>query len=314
MERRHGYRTSLWVDWCPGCGDYGILTAMEKALAELGLEPWKTVIVSGIGCSGKTPHYLYANGVHTLHGRAIPFATGIKLARPDLTVIINGGDGDLLGIGAGHFVALGRRNLDVTVIIHDNQVYGLTKGQASPTLPAGVKTKALPKPNLQDAVNPLALALTAGYTFVARAYALDVNHLKELIKAAITHRGAAVIDVLQPCITYNDVYTPQWYKTRVYRLDGDSRWDPVVREPSERAEKLAKALEKAYEWGDRVPVGILYQDTTRPTMEDRLAMRLPLYREKPPALQPIDVEGRPVIGERELRVLFKEHLVHVAKH
>ncbi len=312
MELRLDYKTDVWVDWCPGCGDFGILTAMQKALAELGLKPWEVVIVSGIGCSGKTPHYIYANGVHTLHGRAIPFATGVKLARPDLTVIVNGGDGDLLGIGAGHFVALGRRNLDITVIIHDNQVYGLTKGQASPTLPVGVKTKALPKPNLQDAVNPLALALSSGYTFVARAYAMDVNHLKEVIKAAIKHRGAAVIDVLQPCVTYNDLYTTQWYKQRVYRLE-DEGWDPVVRDPSERPEKLAKALEKAQEWGDRIPIGILYQDTTKDTMEDRIASRIPSYRELPPALQPIERGGVPVIGEAELKSVFRDYLVRVKR-
>ncbi len=313
MVLRLDYKTDLWIDWCPGCGDFGILTAMQKALAELELKPWEVVIVSGIGCSGKTPHYIFANGVHTLHGRAIPFAAGIKLARPDLTVIVNGGDGDLLGIGAGHFVALGRRNLDVTVIIHDNQVYGLTKGQASPTLPAGVKTKALPKPNLQDAVNPLLLALASGYTFIARAFAMDVNHLKEIIKAAVRHRGAAVIDVLQPCVTYNDLYTTQWYRSRVYRLDKEPGWDPVVRDPSERPEKMARALEKALEWGDRIPVGILYQDTTKDTIEDRLQARIPNYRSSPPALQEVERNGAPAIGAGELREIFKGFLVKVRK-
>ncbi|MET1127702.1 MAG: 2-oxoacid:ferredoxin oxidoreductase subunit beta, partial [Thermoproteota archaeon] len=245
------FRTDLWVDWCPGCGDFGILAALQSALASLNLKPWEVAIVSGIGCSGKTPHYIYANGVHTLHGRAIPFATGLKLANPNLTVIVTGGDGDLLGIGAGHFVALGRRNVDITVIIHDNQVYGLTKGQASPTLPSGVKTKALPKPNIQDAVNPLALALASGYTFVARGYAMDAKHLAWLIAEAVKHPGAAVIDVLQPCVTYNDVYTAQWYRSRVYKLEEEEGWDPVVRDPSEREEKLSRALAKAFEWGDR---------------------------------------------------------------
>ncbi len=313
MGLRLDYKTDLWVDWCPGCGNFGILTAMQKALAELGLKPWEVVIVSGIGCSGKTPHFIYANGVHTLHGRAIPFATGVKLARPDLTVIVDGGDGDLLGIGAGHFVALGRRNLDITVIIHDNQVYGLTKGQASPTLPAGVKTKALPKPNLQDAVNPLALALSSGYTFVARAFAMDVEHLKEIIKAAVKHRGSALIDVLQPCVTYNDLYTTPWYRKRVYKLE-DEGWDPVVRDPSERPVKLARAIEKAQEWGDRIPVGIFYQDPTRDTLEDRIASRIPSYRSLPPALQRIDSNGTPIVGERELKAIFRDRLIRVKKH
>ncbi len=309
MGLRMDYRTEVWVDWCPGCGDYGILTALQRALSELNLKPWEVVMVSGIGCSGKTPHFIYANGVHTLHGRAIPFATGIKLARPDLTVIVDGGDGDLLGIGAGHFVALGRRNVDLTVIIHDNQVYGLTKGQASPTLPAGAKTKALPKPNLQDAINPITLAIASGYTFVARAYAMDVNHLKEIIKAAVRHRGSAVIDVLQPCVTYNDLYTTEWYRSRVYKLEDEPGWDPVVRDPGERDEKIARALRKAREWGDRVPVGIFYWDQTREPFEERLSARLPGYKANPPALQAVERRGSPVVGAEELRKVFSRYVV-----
>ncbi len=197
------YKTQEWVDWCPGCGNFGILNAEQMALAELGgLDPKRTVIVSGIGCSGKIAHFVNVNGVHTLHGRAVAFATGIKLANPELEVIVNAGDGgDQLGIGGvGHFVSVGRRNVDITVIVHDNGVYGLTKGQAAPTLPrGGVKTKALPEPNINDAINPLLLALASGYTFVARTYAYDVKHAKETIKAAITHKGLALVDVLQPC-------------------------------------------------------------------------------------------------------------------
>ncbi|MEM1845002.1 MAG: thiamine pyrophosphate-dependent enzyme, partial [Ignisphaera sp.] len=204
MERR-SYRTDLWIDWCPGCGNFGILTAVVRAFEELGLDPSKTVIVSGIGCSSKIPHFINVNGVHTLHGRAIPFAMGIKLVNPELIVIVHGGDGDLLGIGAGHFVALGRRNIDVTVILHNNGVYGLTKGQASPTLPLNAKTKALVKPNIQQALNPIALALSSGYTFVARGYAFDGEHLKNIVKKAILHKGTAFIDILQPCVTFNDI-------------------------------------------------------------------------------------------------------------
>ncbi len=313
MALRMDYKTDVWVDWCPGCGNYGILSALHAALGELGLRPWEVVVVSGIGCSGKTPHFVYANGVHTLHGRAIPFAAGIKMANPELTVVVHGGDGDLLGIGAGHFVALGRRNLDITVVIHDNQVYGLTKGQASPTLPAGVKTKALPKPNLQDAVNPLALALASGYTFVARAYALDVRHLTRILVEAIRHRGSAVVDVLQPCPTYNDVYTPQWYKQRIYRLEEEPGWDPVVRDPAERREKLEAAMEKAREWGDRIPVGILYKDEARETLEDRLQARIPSYRQTPPARAPVDDAGRPLVGLEELRRLFADARIQVKR-
>ena len=306
--RPEDYRTGLWVDWCPGCGDYGIVAAMTKAFAELKLDPRRLVVVSGIGCSGKTPHYIYAGGVHTLHGRAIPFATGIKLANPSLTVIVNGGDGDLLGIGAGHFVALGRRNVDLTVIVHNNQVYGLTKGQASPTLPYGVKTKALPKPNIQDMLNPVALAIAAGYTFVARGYAMDVEHLKELLKKAIRHRGAALIDVVQPCVTYNDVFDTKYYRKAIYRLE-DEGWDPVVRRPEEDPVKKAKAIERAQEWGPRIPIGVFYWNQYREPFEERLEKRMPGYLSRPPALQPITRNGAPLIGIEELKKIFRGKLV-----
>ena len=311
MVLRMDYKTDLWIDWCPGCGDYGILASIQQALRELGLEPWETVIVSGIGCSGKTPHFIYANGVHTLHGRAIPFATGIKLANPDLKVIVSGGDGDLLGIGAGHFVALGRRNLDITVLIHDNQVYGLTKGQASPTLPAGVRTKSLPKPNIQDPVNPLSLALSSGYTFVASGYALNVKHLSRLIKLAVQHEGSAIIDILQPCVTYNDLYTKDWYEKRIYNLDDEEDWDPVVRNPAERIEKLILAHKKANEWGERIPVGIFYWDKTKPSMNKRLIETQPSYRQFPPAKSIIEVNNRPVISQEEFKKIFKKYIVEI---
>jgi 2-oxoglutarate ferredoxin oxidoreductase subunit beta len=309
------YRTQVWSDWCPGCGDFGILAAMQKAFAELELDPATTVVVSGIGCSSKTPHFVNVNGVHTIHGRGIAFATGIKLANPRLTVVINGGDGDLLGIGVAHFVALGRRNIDVTVIIHNNQVYGLTKGQASPTLRKGEKVKSLPVPNIQDAVNPIALAIASGYTFVARGYSLWVDHLKELIKKAIQHKGAAVIDVLQPCVTYNDIYTAEYYKDKLYKLEDDPNWDPVVRDPSEEEEKKAQALKKAEEWGSRIPVGIFYVNPLKDTFEERLQKRNPHYNAvKPPAWEEIaNGDGSPIIGPDEFRRLFAKHLVKVRR-
>ncbi len=309
------YRTEVWSDWCPGCGDFGIVAAMTKAFQELNLDPATTVVVSGIGCSSKTPHFINVNGVHTIHGRGIAFATGIKLANPRLTVIVNGGDGDLLGIGVAHFVALGRRNIDMTVIIHDNQVYGLTKGQASPTLRRGEKTKSLPAPNIQDAVNPIALAIASGYTFVARGYALWVDHLKELIKQAIQHKGAAVIDVLQPCVTYNDIYTAEFYKGRLYKLEDDPSWDPVVRDPSEEDEKIARALEKSKEWGNRIPVGVFYVNPLKDTYEERIAQRNPYYnKEAPPAFEEIaGDDGKPVIGPEEFRRLFANHIVRAKR-
>ncbi|MCE4624034.1 MAG: thiamine pyrophosphate-dependent enzyme [Caldisphaeraceae archaeon] len=313
MVLRADYKTDLWVDWCPGCGDFGILAAIQKALSELKPKPWQVAIVSGIGCSGKTPHFIYSNGIHTLHGRSIPFATGIKLSNPDLMVIIDGGDGDLLGIGAGHFVALGRRNLDITVIIHDNQVYGLTKGQASPTLQAGIKTKALPEPNIQDAINPIALALTSGYTFVARAFAMDIDHLEEVIKRAIKHKGATVIDVLQPCVTYNDIYTTQWYRKRIYHLEEEKGWNPIVERPEERYEKLGNALSKAWEWGERIPVGVFYEDRTKDTITDRIAQRIPSYYNKPPSKQAIERYGKPLLDDAKFREIFASYLVKVEK-
>ncbi len=310
------YRTNVWSDWCPGCGDFGIVAAMQKAMAELELDPANTVIVSGIGCSSKTPHFINANGVHTLHGRAIPFATGIKLANPKLTVIVNGGDGDLLGIGAGHFVAVGRRNIDITVILHNNQVYGLTKGQASPTLRRWEQVKSLPRPNVQDAVNPIALAIASGFTFVARGYALWTEHLKELIKMAVKHKGTALIDVLQPCVTYNNLYTADFYKGRLYKLEDDPNWDPVVHENTvdEVDEKIARAWAKAQEWGDKIPVGVFYVNPHVETFEDRLARLNPMYKETPPGFQEIATDdGRPLIDNQAFKSIFSKYLVKVKK-
>ena len=202
----------VYADWCPGCGDFGIMNGLQMAFADLGLEPHQIVMVSGIGCSGKEPHNVKAYGVHTLHGRTLPFAMGIKVANPSLEVVAIGGDGDGLGIGAGHFVNAGRRNLDMTYIIHNNGVYGLTKGQASPTLQLGLQTKALPKPNINEAVNSIQLAVVSGFTFVARSYAYDVRHLRDTIKQAIQHKGLAFIDCLQPCPTYNNITTKAWIR------------------------------------------------------------------------------------------------------
>ena len=296
------FKTDVFADWCPGCGDFGIMTALQMALAELGLEPHQVVIVSGIGCSGKEPHNVKAYGVHTLHGRTLPFATGIKVANPELVVLAIGGDGDGLGIGAGHFVNTGRRNLDITYIIHNNGVYGLTKGQASPTLKLGLKTKAIPKPNINEAVNPIALALVAGYTFVARSYAYDVKHLKETIKQAVQHRGLAFIDALQPCPTYNDINTREWYagedrkdsktgkpQSRLYKLE-ETGYDPVVHSLAEEFEKKMSAMDKAREWGDRIPIGVFYKNELQPTFVDRITNRIPFYRTNPPAKQRISDE------------------------
>src|SRR4029077_4783057 len=177
------------------------------ALAEMEVPRDKAAIFSGVGCSGKTSHFVNVYGVHTLHGRVLTFAQGAKLANPEMTIIAAGGDGDGLGIGAGHFVSAGRRNVDMAYIVFNNGVYGLTKGQAAPTLKLGMKTKSLAQPNVNNSVNPISLALVSGFTFIARGYSYDVRHLKELIRRAIEHKGLAYLDVLQPCPTYNDINT-----------------------------------------------------------------------------------------------------------
>lgn len=286
------------ADWCPGCGDFGILRGEESAIKSIGSDLKRTVIVSGIGCSGKLPHFvsLPVSGVHTLHGRAIAFATGIKMANPRLTVIVNVGDGDGLGIGVGHFVNLGRRNIDLTVLIHNNGVYGLTKGQASPTLRMGEQTKSLPKPNVNASINPIALAIVSGYTFVARTYSFDIKHESEILEAAIKHRGSSFVDILQPCPTYNDINTKEWYDKRVYPLDIEYR---VGRKEDMWAKKAA-ALEKAEESDDMIPVGIFYQDTTSEPYDSRIHQNIPSYPEKYPASSIIENKGVSTTSVSEL--------------
>jgi 2-oxoglutarate ferredoxin oxidoreductase subunit beta len=228
---------------------------------------------------------------------------GIKVANPGLEVIGVGGDGDGLGIGAGHFVNAGRRNIDMTYLLYNNGVYGLTKGQASPTLRLGMKTKALPKPNINEALNLVALAITAGYTFVARSYSFDVMHLKNVIKQGIQHKGLALVDCLQPCPTYNDINTKEWFagedrkdlktgrsQSRLYKLE-DAGFDPVVHERSEDFKKKVAGMEKAQEWGDRIPIGVFYRNELELTYQDRLTNRIPFYIENPPAKQQLKDEN-----------------------
>jgi 2-oxoglutarate ferredoxin oxidoreductase subunit beta len=298
------YKTTVHNDWCPGCGDFGIVNALQMALAEMGVERDKAVIFSGIGCSGKTSHFINTYGIHTLHGRVLTFAQGGKLANPELTVLAVGGDGDGLGIGAGHFVAAGRRNIDMTYIIFDNGVYGLTKGQASPTLKLGEKTKSLPSPNTNYNVNPIGLAVASGFTFVARAYSYDVRHLKDLIVHAVKHKGLSFLDVLQPCPTYNDLNTRDWYAgedlakesierhSRIYKLE-DTHFDPVVHYADEIDEKLAQALIKSLEWGNKIPTGIFYKNEIISPFATRLTDKIPNYMENPPAKQNISKDGIP---------------------
>ena len=302
MHRASEYKTDVYVDWCPGCGDYGMLSALQMAIADLNLEPHNVVVVSGVGNAAKTPHFVKVNGVHTLHGRLLPFAMGIKVANPNLEVIGVGGDGDGLGIGAGHFVNAGRRNIDMTYLLYNNGVYGLTKGQASPTLRLGMQTKSLPKPNINEAIIPVELAITAGYTFVARSYAFDVMHLKNTIMQAIRHKGLAFVECLQPCPVYNDINTKDWYAgedrkdasgkslSRLYKLE-ETGFDPVVHDVAEIFKKKVAGLEKAQEWGDRIPVGVFYKNEFEPTFQERFAQRIPFYTQNPPAKQHLKDEN-----------------------
>lgn len=307
------YKTEVHNDWCPGCGDFGIVNALQMALAEMGIERDKATIFSGIGCSGKTTHFINTYGVHTLHGRVLTFAQGGKLANPEMTVVAVGGDGDGLGIGAGHFVAAGRRNIDMTYIIFDNGVYGLTKGQASPTLKLGEKTKSLPSPNTNYNVNPIGLAVASGFTFVARGYSYDVRHLKDLIVKAVRHKGLSFLDVLQPCPTYNDINTRDWYAgvdlaqesmerhTRIYKLE-DTHFDPIVHygDETEVNEKLSQALIKSLEWGNKIPIGIFYQNEIISQYSTRLTDKIPNYLENPPAKQKISENGLPTTDVSEI--------------
>lgn len=282
------YQSPEHNTWCPSCGDFAIVNAIQRALAELEIPPHMVAVYSGIGCSGKTPHYVNAYGFHTLHGRVLPNATGAKLANRDLTVIAVGGDGDGFGIGAGYFVNSGRRNVDFTYLVFNNGVYGLTKGQGAPTLARGQRTKSMPEAAIQDNINPIALAIGSGYTFAGRSYALDVRGTANMIVQAIEHKGSAFVDILQNCPTYNDLMTKTWLeekidgRPRLYQLAAEG-YDGVVADPSNPDEIIAKksqAVEASYAWGDRIPLGVFYQARLA-TYEEELESRLPQYAHKP---------------------------------
>ena len=246
------------VAWCPGCGDFLILRSLDKAIEEVGLDRRKLVLVSGIGQAAKLPHYTAANVFNGLHGRALPAATGIKLANHELEVVVTSGDGDVYGEGGNHLIHSIRRNIGIKVFVHNNQVYGLTKGQASPTSELGFVTPVQTHGVASAPLNPLSIAIVQDCSFVARSFAGDARHLQSMIVAALRHRGGfALLDILQPCPTYNRLNTYQWYRERVKAI-ADAH-DPFDR---------AKALELAYQWGDEIPIGILYL-SRRPTFESQ---------------------------------------------
>jgi 2-oxoglutarate ferredoxin oxidoreductase subunit beta len=259
--------------WCPGCGNFGILKALNKALVELEIEPHRVLLVSGIGQAGKLPHYTRGNVFNSLHGRPVPPAIGARIANPDLVVIAVSGDGDAYGEGGNHFIHAARRNHDITYLVHNNQVYGLTKGQASPTSDAGFVTKTTPY-GAANPVNPISLAIVSGASFVARGFAGDAEHLSNLIKQGITHRGFSLIDILQPCVSFNHKNTFQWYRERVYKLDDEGSYDSGDK-------KIA--LEKALEWGEKIPTGVIYEEDL-PVYEDQL----PALHKGPLVIQKID--------------------------
>ena len=244
------YKPEVPPDWCPGCGDYGVLTVLQRAVAELGILNENLMVVSGIGCSSNLPGFFKSYGMHSLHGRSLPVATGTKMANHEMTVIACGGDGDGFGIGQGHFIHSMRRNVNMTYIVMDNEIYGLTTGQTSPTSEPGMKTKSTPNGNPEGQLNPIALALAAGCGFVARGFSGDINHLKSLYTQAIQYPGFAFIDVFSPCVTFNKQNTFGWFKERVYKLE-DKGHNPG---------DWATGMERSKEWGTQIPIGVFYKN------------------------------------------------------
>lgn len=290
------YRTNTHNDWCAGCGDFGILNSIQMALYDLKIKNHETVIFSGIGCSGKTPHFINTYGIHTIHGRVLPFAQGAKISNPKITVIAVGGDGDGLGIGAGHFIAAGRRNIDISYIIFNNGVYGLTKGQPSPTLRRGIKTKNSIHANINCNIDPIELAIVSGFTFVARGYSFDMKHLKNLIISSIMHKGLSFLDVIQPCPTYNDMIfnennagSNEHSSQSYYKLE-DTNYDPVINKDDDELtqhKKLNKIFMKSRELGHKIPIGVFYQNNIIPSYHDRLNDIMINYDMIPPAFSQI---------------------------
>lgn len=261
------------IAWCPGCGDYGILNVLKKALAELDIAPEKLVMVSGIGQAAKIPHYLKTNFFNGLHGRALPPATAIKAANPSMTVIAESGDGDMYGEGGNHFIHTIRRNPGITNIVHNNMVYGLTKGQASPTSQLGFKTSVQVAGVTLEPFNPLAVAIALDAGFVARAFIGDADKTKEILKKAITHKGYALVDIFQPCVTFNKINTWQWFKEHTYYLE-DSY------DPHDRSVAFKRALET-----DKLPLGVFYINPNKNTFEDNVGVyqqdNRPLFEREP---------------------------------
>ncbi|MBI4522490.1 MAG: 2-oxoacid:ferredoxin oxidoreductase subunit beta [Deltaproteobacteria bacterium] len=256
-------------DWCPGCGDFGVLSALKQAIADLGLYPHEVMVISGIGCSSNLPGYINTYGMHTLHGRALAVAAGAQLANHNLKIIVTGGDGDGYGIGGNHFLHSLRRNVDLTYIVMDNQIYGLTTGQISPTSVKGMKTKSTPFGSVENPINPIPLAIAGGATYVARGYTGHVKHLVDLIKGGIQHKGFALIDAFSPCVTYNHDNSHEFFKQRTQKLE----------EMGHNPGDFSAAMEKAYLWGEVIPIGLFWKREDLPALDQ---------------LEPVLAEGAPL--------------------
>ncbi|GGE24777.1 2-oxoglutarate ferredoxin oxidoreductase subunit beta [Marinithermofilum abyssi] len=269
------FRNKVKPNWCPGCGDFSVLAAMQRAFANQGLEPEDVAIVSGIGCSGRISGYVNAYGFHGVHGRALPIAQGLKLANRDLTVVAAGGDGDGFAIGMGHTIHAIRRNVDITYIVMDNQVYGLTKGQTSPRSEMGFKTKSTPKGSIEATIAPMEMALTAGAGFVAQAVSSDLKQLTRLVEEGLKHKGFSLINVYSPCVTYNKVNTYDWFKEHLVNLDDEEGYDP-----SNRMQAMQKLMEH-----NGLVTGLIYQNKERKAYEELI----PGFDEKPLAKQDLKI-------------------------
>ena len=268
------YKGKVKPDWCPGCGNFAQLSAISAALADLKIEPKDVVISSGIGCSSNLPEFINLYGFHGIHGRSLPVASAIKWANEKLTVLAYGGDGDGFFEGTQHFYHTAKRNVDITYIVSDNQIFGLTTGQASPTSQIGMKTKSTPEGNIEKPLNPLTIALTAGASFVARAFSGDALHLREVIKRGIQHKGFSFIDVFSPCVTYNKINTYDFFRQRVYKPETDVK-------------DFDKAYKLAQEGGEKIPIGVFYEvDAKRYEDSDPVIASSPLIEKPPVKLTP----------------------------
>ncbi len=261
------FRNNIKPNWCPGCGDFSVQAAIQRAAANVGLEPEGLAVVSGIGCSGRISGYINSYGFHGIHGRALPIAQGLKMANKDLTVIASGGDGDGFAIGMGHTIHAIRRNVNVTYVIMDNQIYGLTKGQTSPRSAAGFVTKSTPGGAIEPEIAPMEMALTAGATFVAQSFSSDIKELTALIEAGIQHNGFSIINVFSPCVTYNKINTYDWFKENLTKLSDLEGYDP-----SNRAQAMSTLMEK-----QGLVTGLIYQNKEQPSYQDLV----PGYSETP---------------------------------